>query len=293
MFYRWKRHPIAVQAHFRHVLVLTYAYPAEVLEPLVPPGLQLDTHNGLSFLAVAMVQTCRLRPWFLPRWLGRDFFLAGYRVFVRHQDRFGRVRRGLHILRSDTDRCAMVCFGNLLTHYNYRKVKSWIQATEHMLEVRVQSPDGLGDLQVTAKLGDDEAGLPDNSPFQDFREARRFAGPLPYTFDYEPETHSIIRIRGVRQNWRPRPVEVRVWRNTFLEQAPFNQTKTRLAAAFHLADIDYRWERGVRECLDHADLERVHGASSSPLTRPAPTRRGRGLGKGVSPAPATSVVNAI
>src|SRR5262245_62871074 len=117
--YRLKRHPLPVKAHFDHCLVLTYVYPRHVLEPLVPPGWELAVVDGadgpLGFLAVAMVQTRRLRPAFVPGRLGRDFFLAGYRVFVRHRDAAGRTRRGLRILRSDTNRRMMRLFGNLLT----------------------------------------------------------------------------------------------------------------------------------------------------------------------------------
>ena len=40
-----QRHPFSVDAYFRSVLVLTYAYPTEVLEPLLPPGLVLDTYQ--------------------------------------------------------------------------------------------------------------------------------------------------------------------------------------------------------------------------------------------------------
>src|SRR5262249_32145585 len=62
-----RRHPFAVEAVSAHSMVLTYAYPAALLEPLLPPGLTLDTHRGLGFVAVALVQTNGLRPAALPR----------------------------------------------------------------------------------------------------------------------------------------------------------------------------------------------------------------------------------
>ena len=65
------------------------------------------------------------------------------------------------------------------------------------------------------------APLPVGSPFPDVRTARRFAGPLPFTFDYEPETHSIVRIQGVRKQWDPIPVHVNVLQNSFLQREPF------------------------------------------------------------------------
>jgi hypothetical protein len=51
-----KRHPMPIEAFFRHCLVLSYALPAEVLRPLLPPGLTLDTLHGFGFVAIAMVQ---------------------------------------------------------------------------------------------------------------------------------------------------------------------------------------------------------------------------------------------
>jgi len=44
VFYLLKRHPIPIKAFFRHSLVLTYAFPERLLEPLMPPGLVLDTY---------------------------------------------------------------------------------------------------------------------------------------------------------------------------------------------------------------------------------------------------------
>src|SRR5438045_3942449 len=111
-----QRHPFPVRAHFRHSLVLTYAFPAAILEALLPPGLVLDTYREFGFLAIAMVQTQALRPSFCPALLGRDFFLSGYRIFCRYRTRAGRTLRGLRILRSDTDRRVMALFGNVLTH---------------------------------------------------------------------------------------------------------------------------------------------------------------------------------
>jgi uncharacterized protein YqjF (DUF2071 family) len=243
-----RRHPIAIKGHFRHCLTLTYALPPEVVRPLLPPGLALDTYHGHAFLAVALVQTESLRPAFLPTKLGQDFFLAGYRIFTTFTTPGGKTVRGLRILRSDADRSGMVVGGNLLTHYNYHRCDAEIAASSSGIHVAVQTTDGLGSLEVTADLSSDM--LPAGSPFQSVHDARRFAGPLPFTFDYEHETNSIIAIRATRQNWRPAPVSVDVSHISFFDQAAFNGCTPTLAAAFYVHDVDYCWERGVRHALD-------------------------------------------
>jgi hypothetical protein len=91
--------------------------------------------------------------------------------------------------------------------------------------------------------------LPPGSPFDDFHDARRFAGPLPFTFDYERQTNSIIRVEGVREQWDPCPVVAKVHRSRFLEQDAFRDAGAVLANAFFLENVPYGWRRGIREKL--------------------------------------------
>jgi hypothetical protein len=253
-----RRHPLSVVAHFDHCLTLTYAMPAEVLRPLLPPGLELEEVRGHGFVAVALVQTRSLRPAGVPARLGQDFFLAGYRVFATFRTADGRTLRGLRILRSDADRWRMVIGGNVLTHYNYRHCTARVETTGDQLAIAVHTDDGRGDLVVRTPRGLRRIDwLPHDSPFESFREARRFAGPLRFTFDYEPETNSIIAIEATRTNWKPVPVTVDVERLSFFDDERFEGCKPILAAAFQVTDIDYRWERGVRYPLDAPSREAV------------------------------------
>jgi hypothetical protein len=245
MLHLLRRHPIPISAFFRHSLVLTYALPPEVLEPLLPKGLVLDRFRGHAFLAIALVQTESLRPSFLPAIMGQDFFLSGYRIFTR-LDSATQSKRGLRILRSDTDRRSMACAGNLLTHYNYRLCETELKTTSGELHWTIRTPRAEADIEVVARLTDGPGPLPGGSPFTTLAEARRFAGPLPYTFDYEESTDSIIGIRAIRQQWEPRPVAVDVRRNTFLEHEPFLGARPILANAFYVHDVPYRWEQGRR-----------------------------------------------
>jgi Uncharacterized conserved protein (COG2071) len=248
MLHLLKRHPLPVAAFFRHSLVLTYAFPQEILRPLLPPGLVLDTHGDFGFLAIAMVQTRGLRPSPLPAIFGQDFFLSGYRIFARLNN--AESLRGLKILRSDTDRRLMMIFGNLLTHYNYRHCSVRFIESPERLEIAIDTPNGEADLEVRADIAHKPAPLPAGSPFASQQEARKFAGPLPYTFDYESRTNSIVMIHGVRQHWNPQPVEVEVSKLTFFARDPFCRVSPILANAFHVQAVPYRWERGVRVKLD-------------------------------------------
>ncbi len=236
---RLKRHPFPVVAWFERVLAVSFAFPEEVLKPLVPEPLEIDCHNGFGFVTVALVRTKGLRPAAFPAMMGQDFFLAGYRIFTRLRDEKGRRLRGLKILRSETDKARMVFSGNLLTHYNYRHVK----LEESDSRVRTWLPDGRPTLDLAFDLTEEPDSPPDGSPFADLRAARNFAGPMPFTFDAEGDGRFVV-IEGKRTEWTPRPVKILDWKVGLFDEAPFRGVTPILANAFRVEGVPYRWERG-------------------------------------------------
>jgi hypothetical protein len=245
-------HPFPVEAFFRWSLVVTYALPAEVLAPLVGPGLALDTFEDFGFLAIALVQTEGLRPRGLPRWMGRDFFLSGYRIFTRFARPGQQSLRGLKILRSDTDRRSMATLGNLFTRYNYCHAKVDVDAPPGgALRVKIATPGHDADLDVEADLSEASA-LPAESPFHTMDEARSFAGPLPYTFHYDEAAKAMVVVRGLRKAWDPAPVAVTVRQASFLDQPALRAAGgkgARLANAFYLERVPYSWKAGTVEAV--------------------------------------------
>jgi hypothetical protein len=245
VLYRLKRHPWRISAHFEWSLALVFAVPRDVAQQLVLPGLEPDCFDQWGFVAAAFVKTRGLRPVWAPSWLGRDFFLAGYRVFVRGRLPDGRRVRGLRILGSATDSRTMATFGSLLTHYHYRRVRVITERTGDTLHLTVHSTRGALEVDLTAALGGTEA-LPNGSPFPDLRTARRFAGPMPFTFSYEPQTRCLLAVEGVRQHWVPRAVHVDVGKLAFFEGGAFGDGRLPvLANAFCVENVDYQWKPGV------------------------------------------------
>lgn len=239
-----QKHPFAVEAFFESSIVLTFAIPQADLYPYLPAHLELDSFEGKwGFLAVAMVQTQGLRPKGFPAFLGNDFFLIGYRIFVRYTNLAGKRLRGLYILRSETDQKRMEVLGNIFTHYRYKTIDiRQLQKDENNTFISSK----LGGFSVEIERGGAEIPLPAHSPFPDWKTARRFAGPLPFTFSYEAATKRMLIIEGVRQNWTPSPIRVHHSRFDFLDNEP-NFSNAVLANAFEIRQIPYHWKKGVIE----------------------------------------------
>ena len=242
MFDFLKDHPFPVEAYFEQSIVLTFAVPNEELTSLIPECLTLDTfQDKWAFIAVAMVQTKGLRPKGTPKFMGNDFFLIGYRVFVRYTNQEGKRLRGLYILKSETDKKKMEFFGNIFTHYNYTTTD--IQQVEGKESIEISSVQSK--FHVVLDKREENIKLPEDSPFADWKEARRFAGPLPFTFTYNEDTREVLIIEGVRQNWTPNPIQIRGYQFDYLKTLHLKNPI--LANAFIIKNIPYYWKKGKKE----------------------------------------------
>jgi len=237
-----KDHPFAVEAFFDSSIVLTFAFPKEKLQLLIPECLELDTfQDKWAFIAVAMVQTKGLRPKGFPKFMGNDFFLTGYRVFVKYHTNAGKRLRGLYILKSETDKKQMSFFGNIFTHYNYTTTDIKKTITEKETIIRSVNSG----LNVGFETKAENIPLPKGSPFADWKEARRYAGPLPFTFTYNKQTKEVLIIEGVREDWDPKPIQINNYKVAFLDT--LNLSDAILANAFEINNIPYYWKKGRLE----------------------------------------------
>ncbi len=235
-----KDHPFSVEAFFDRSLIVTFALERQHLQPLIPPCLELDTfEDRWAFLTVAMVQTRSLRPKGFPAWIGNDFFLIGYRIFTTYTTSKGKRLRGLYIIKSETDNPKMEFFGNLFTHYDYSTT-----------DINLREANGItticsmrSDFFLSIDESPIKTSLPSDSPFTDWKQARRFAGPLPFTFTFDKRTKKVLIIEGVRKEWEPKPVTVLDHHFSFIDSLP--TPAPILANAFSISSIPYYWKKGV------------------------------------------------
>ena len=235
-------HAFPIKAKLKQSLVLTYAVPAAELEPLIPKRLKLDLYKeDTAFVAAAMVDTENMRPSGFPSFLGRRFILIGYRIFVRYTGKDGRTKRGLYILGSETNSKFMAVSGNLMTSYSYQHVDIDWQVTNN----KGQTITSSSELAVDVCEATENAPLPTKSPFPDWRQARRFAGPMPFTFSHNSERDEVLIVEGKRQGWKPLPIEVKKHSVPFFDQYQFSSFQ--LANAFLVSNLDYEWKKGITE----------------------------------------------
>lgn len=234
-----KNHPFTIMAHFNYCYVFTFSMPIEDVKHLVYRGLSPDAYkNKFAFYTIAIVDSQRLRPSFLHENLGSNFLLIGHRIFVRLKSQEGKIYRGLQILKSETDSLRMKIIGNLFTHYNYHKIEISISERKEEVEICVKR----NGFKVLLSKNSEKVGLPESSPFKSWKEARKFVGPMPFTFSELNKQDKILTVLGKRDQWQSEPVEVKSIHLSDYEKKLFPNSE--LASAFKIKNVDYQWEKG-------------------------------------------------
>jgi uncharacterized protein YqjF (DUF2071 family) len=81
--------PIVMRPRWRELLFLHWPVPAQVLEPLLPPELEVDSFEGQVYIGLVPFLMRDARPRFLPdiglRHLTDDFAEINVRTYVRHR----------------------------------------------------------------------------------------------------------------------------------------------------------------------------------------------------------------
>ncbi|WP_462244817.1 hypothetical protein [Ferruginibacter sp.] len=132
--------------------------------------------------------------------------------------------------------------GNIFTHYNYTTTDINNNSRDGIIEINSKKSGFNIKIEDT---DNDNIALPAGSPFADWKEARKFAGPLPFTFTYNAADKEVLVIEGVREDWKPAPVKVIEYDFSFINNYNFKDAV--LANAFIIRNIPYHWKKGKIE----------------------------------------------
>ena len=136
----------------------------------------------------------------------------------------------------------MELIGNIFTHYNYSTTD--IRQIRRNGTIDIESRKSDFHVRIDDSVGE-SLSLPAGSPFADWKQARRYAGPLPFTFTYNAKDKNVLIIEGVREKWQPMPVRVIEQRFSFIDNLKLDNLK--LANAFIIRDVPYYWKKGKLE----------------------------------------------
>src|SRR5438445_804140 len=150
----------------RRILV-NYRVAPDVLAPLLPEPFRPKVVRGLGMVGICLIRLKRVRPAFVPAFLGISSENAAHRTAVEWDDQ-GTMREGVYVRRRDTNSRLNALAGGRLFPGIHHHAQFTVQETPDRFDVALHSDDGVTSMSVRTRLA---VQLPASSIFPNIEEA--------------------------------------------------------------------------------------------------------------------------
>ena len=221
----------------RRILV-NYRVDPSVLAPLLPSPFRPKVIHGVGMVGICLIRLKKVRPTFLPSWLGISSENAAHRTAVEWDDN-GTVREGVYVRRRDTSSWLNSLAGGRLFPGIHRHAKFTVEETGDRYSVALRSDDGVTSMSVRGRRA---CRLPESSVFRSLEEASAFfqAGSLGYSATADPSRFQGLELRCL--NWQVEPLEVEEVRSSFFEdESLFPEGSIAFDCALLMRGVEHEW----------------------------------------------------
>ena len=232
----------------RRILV-NYRVDPRVLAPLLPAPFRPQVTHGVGMAGICLIRLKRVRPAFLPSWLGISSENAAHRIAVEW-DENGMVREGVYVRRRDTNAWLNVLAGGRLFPGTHFHASLLIAESGDRFSIALRSDDAVTRMSVRGHRAD---GLPASSIFRSLEEASAFfqAGSLGYSATHDPSLFQGLELRC--RDWRMEPLAVEEVHSSFFEDSSlFPKGSIEFDCALLMHGIKHEWHGKADLCCAQA-----------------------------------------
>jgi hypothetical protein len=231
----------------RRILV-NYHVDPNVLAPLLPAPFRPKIVHGVAMVGICLIRLKKVRPTFLPAWLGVSSENAAHRTAVEWDDH-GVVREGVFVRRRDTNSRLNSLGGGRLFPGIHHHAEFSVHETPDRFEVALRSDDGITSMSVRGRRAE---RLPATSVFASLEEASSFfqSGSLGYSTTANENRFHGLELRCT--SWHVEPMDVEEVRSSFFEDASlFPKSSIELDCALLMRGIDHEWHGQADLCCEN------------------------------------------
>ena len=221
----------------RRILV-NYRVDPRVLAPLLPPPFRPMVVRGAGIVGICLIRLKRVRPAYLPPWLGISSENAAHRMAVEWDDT-GVVREGVYIRRRDTNSWLNVLAGGRIFPGVHHHARFVVNESVNSFAISLRSDDAATSVSLRCRR---TARLPETSVFRSLEDISEFfeSGSLGYSATHDPTRHQGLELRC--RNWCVEPLEVEEVRSSFFEdESLFPAGSIEFDSALLMRGVEHEW----------------------------------------------------
>ena len=240
----FRKNPFTMTGTLEHTFLLNHAVSPEKLRPLIPRVFEPDLHKGHAFFSLVIVDLRRMRPAWLPAFMGFDYVHIGYRVPVWFESNGSR-RRGVYFVRSDGSKRLFNFFGNVMTYFNFQPARVRLDWREGEVAIDASCvPEEKCDVHVVLDTKNRHDALPANSLFDSLEEATTFFTELEQGFWFDQQRNEVNIVVIERPHWPIKPIQAKEYGAQFFQDGnAFDTTTAKPDVFYHVQGVPYVWRR--------------------------------------------------
>jgi hypothetical protein len=205
--------PATMSSVIERRLLVNYRVDPAVAASLLPTPLRPQLANGWPVAGICLIRLGRLRPSWVPGWVGMRTENAAHRVAVEWDAISGR-QSGVYIPRRDSGSVITVLAGGRLFPGEHHRASFDVHETARSLHVAFASTDATVHVSVDVRVAQQLQG---SALFADLREASDFfrAGSAGFSATRDRGRLDGVELRADR--WVVEPAEVTAVSSSFFD----------------------------------------------------------------------------
>ena len=225
-------------------ILINYRVAPQVLKPILPPQFSPRVKNGFTICGICLIQFSKMRPTFLPEYMGSSSENGTHRFCVQWNNG-ENLQKGVYVLQRFTNSRLHELGSNLLSPgaLSFAKFNSYKDGDEY--GVKFQSNDGYI-VNVKAKKSNNFS----SSVYDSLEE-------VSHDFEtdsigYSPSQKSHYNgVEIITKTWKITPMEIISMQSSFFENENiFPKGSVELDHCFFMEDINHTW-RSVDSICDN------------------------------------------
>ena len=212
--------PPSMSSVIERRLLVNYRVDPEVAANLVPTPLRPQLVNGWAVAGICLIRLGRLRPSWVPGWVGMRTENAAHRVAVEWDEIGGR-QSGVYIPRRDSNSMVTVLAGGRMFPGEHHRASFDVRETARDLHVAFASTDGTAHVSIDIRVAQRLRG---SALFADVREASDFFRCGSAGFSPSRDSGMLDGVEMRARRWVVEPAEVHRVSSSFFEYETFGKT---------------------------------------------------------------------
>ena len=242
----------------RRILV-NYRVDPVTLASILPAPFRPKIIRGWGMVGICLIRLKKVRPSFLPSWMGISSENAAHRTAVEWDDN-ATLREGVYVRRRDTNSRLNALVGGRLFPGIHHHARFTVEESGDHYHLALASDDGITTMSVRGRRAD---RLPASSMFRTLEEASEFfrAGSLGYSDTRQPSRFQGLELRC--RDWKVEPLAVEEVRSSFFEDTTlFPKGTIEFDNALLMRGIEHEWHGRADLCYREPDRAVAHSGAT-------------------------------